>query len=140
MRIKQFVAIAGLVLFEMCACATFAYAQATPQHPAAASVSDTILLTIFLKHDQSKPLGQINKELTEQGFYKAFPPGGTQVQSWYVMMGIGQVVTLRLPASKLREVNRAIENTAWGAFKTEFYATYDFLPVANDAHREALNR
>jgi len=35
--------------------------------------------------------------------------------SWYVMMGIGQVVTLRVPAERLREVNRAIEQTAWGA-------------------------
>jgi len=28
------------------------------------------------------------------------------------MMGIGQVVTLRVPAERLREVNRAIEQTA----------------------------
>jgi hypothetical protein len=26
-------------------------------------------------------------------------------------------------------VNLAIEKKAWGAFKTEFYATYDFKPV-----------
>jgi hypothetical protein len=139
MRIKQFAAITGLVVFEMRSCVRPALAQSASQLPTAAP-SDTILLTIFFKHDQSKPLSQINKELTDQGFYKTFPPAGTQVQSWYVMMGVGQVVTLRLPASKLREVNRAIENTAWGAFKTEFYATYDFLPVASDVHREALNR
>ena len=44
-------------------------------------------------------------------------------------MGIGQVVTLKLPAEKLREVNLAIEQKAWGAFETEFYATYDFQPI-----------
>ncbi len=49
--------------------------------------------------------------------------------SWHVMMGIGQVVTLRVPAEKLRDVNRVIELKAWGAFKTEFYPTYDFKPV-----------
>src|ERR1035438_8183114 len=91
----------------------------------------TFLLTIFLKHDQSKPLGKINDELKEQGFFKAFPPPGVQVVSWYVMMGIGQVVTLRVPAGRLREVNRIVEDTAWGAYRTEFYPTYDvFMLVA----------
>src|SRR5882757_10737447 len=52
----------------------------------------TFLLTIFLKHDQSKTLPKINEQLKEQGFFKAFPPPGVQVVSWYVMMGIGQVV------------------------------------------------
>ena len=90
----------------------------------------TFLLTIFLKHDQSKTLPKINEQLKEQGFFKAFPPPGVQVVSWYVMMGIGQVVTLRVPADKLREVNRAIENTAWGGYRTEFYPTYDYKAVA----------
>ena len=56
-------------------------------------------------------------------------PGGVEVVSWYVMMGIGQVVTLRVPAEKLRDVNRAIELRAWGAFRTDFYATYDYKPI-----------
>jgi hypothetical protein len=63
----------------------------------------TFLLTIFFKHDQSKPLEQINAELRQQGFYKAFPPPGIEVVTWYVMMGIGQVVTLRVPGERLRE-------------------------------------
>ena len=90
----------------------------------------TFLLTIFLKHDQSKTLPKINEQLKEQGFFKAFPPPSVQVVSWYVMMGIGQVVTLRVPADKLRDVNRAIENTAWGGYRTEFYPTYDYKAVA----------
>jgi hypothetical protein len=57
---------------------------------------------------------------------KAFPPEGVEVVSWYVMMGIGLVVTLRLPASRLREVNRILENTAWGSYRTEFCPTYDY--------------
>jgi len=51
------------------------------------------------------------------------------------MMGIGQVVTLRVPAERLREVNLAIENTAWGPFRTEFYATYDYKPVWEAARK-----
>jgi hypothetical protein len=53
------------------------------------------------------------------------------------MMGIGQVVTLRVPPDKLREVNLAVENGAWGAFQTEFYPTYDFRPVWEEQRRNA---
>ena len=93
-----------------------------------AEAADAILLTVFLKHDQSKNLIEIQQLQEEQGFWKAFPPEGTTVVSWYVMMGIGQVVTLEVPASKLREVNVALEKTAWKAFRTEFYPTYDLYP------------
>src|SRR5258706_9006108 len=70
------------------------------------------LLTIFLKHDQSKPLAEINLELEANDYFKKFPPPGIEIVSWYVMMGIGQVVTLRVPPERLREVNRAIEESA----------------------------
>ncbi|MEX3928321.1 hypothetical protein AB4Y36_30405 [Paraburkholderia sp. BR10936] len=107
--------------------ATAPAASATP------AGDGTFLLTIFLKHDESKPLPKINQQLAEQGFYKAFPPPGIEVVSWYVMMGIGQVVTLRVPADRLREVNRAIEETAWGGYHTEFYPTYDYKALAEQA-------
>ena len=68
-------------------------------------------------------------ELRRQGYYKAFPPAGIEVVSWYVMMGIGQVITLRVPADRLREVNVAIEKTAWGGYHTEFYPTYDYKAI-----------
>jgi hypothetical protein len=47
-------------------------------------------------------------------------------------MGIGHVITLRLPPEKLREVNVAFEKGAWGAFRTEFYPTYDYLQIFNE--------
>ena len=97
-----------------------------------AEASDAILLTVFLRHDQSLNLAEIHKLQEEQGFWKAFPPEGTTVVSWYVMMGIGQVVTLEVPASKLRDVNVALEKTAWKAFRTEFYPTYDLYPIIKD--------
>ncbi|HZZ11898.1 MAG TPA: hypothetical protein VFE79_14515 [Paraburkholderia sp.] len=102
-------------------------APATAATPAG---DDTFLLTIFLRHDESRPLPKINDQLRAQGFFKTFPPPGIEVVSWYVMMGIGQVVTLRVPASRLREVNRAIETTAWGGYRTEFYPTYDYKAQA----------
>ena len=96
-----------------------------------------LLLTIFLRHDQSKTLEQIQAHLKQTGFYKSFPPEGIEVVSWTVMMGIGQVVTLRLPASRLREVNRIFETTAWGSYHTEFYLTYDYKATGMAKHDKA---
>ncbi|THD48337.1 MAG: hypothetical protein E8A46_22430 [Bradyrhizobium sp.] len=42
---------------------------------------------------------------------------------------IGQIITLRLPATRLREVNRVLETTAWGSYRTEFYPTYDYKAI-----------
>jgi hypothetical protein len=102
--------------------------------PGTESEKGTILLTIFLRHDQSKPLDEINSQLRRQGYYKTFPPAGIEVVSWYVMMGIGQVITLRVPAERLREVNVAIEKTAWGGYHTEFYPTYDYKAIGEAEH------
>ena len=108
-----------------------------PAENAAPTADNAVMLTIFLKHDQSRPLSELNAQLERQGYYKAFPPAGIEVVSWYVMMGIGQVVTLRLPASRLREVNRIFENTAWGSYRTEFYPTYDYKTIGIAAHDKA---
>jgi hypothetical protein len=111
---------------------------AAPASPQAApdAQKGTFLLTIFLRHDETKTLDEINAHLRQTGYYKKFPPPGVEIVSWYVMMGIGQVVTLRVPAERLREVNRAIEESAWGGFRTEFYPTYDYKPVA-EAERKS---
>ena len=99
---------------------------------------DHILLTIFLKHNQEMTLDEIQEQLERTGFWKNFPPEGIEVVSWYVMMGIGQVVTIQVPPARLREVNVAIEKNAWGAFKTEFFPTYDFAPVWQSFREKAL--
>ena len=95
------------------------------------------MLTVFLRHDQSKTLEEIGKHLETTGFWKKFPPEGAEVVSWYVLMGIGQVVTLSFPPDMLRNVNLAIEQSAWGAFRTDFYPTYDFRPVFEARREEA---
>jgi hypothetical protein len=114
-----------------------AQSTASPAETAAPTSDNAVMLTIFLKHDQSRPLSELNAQLDKQGFYKAFPPAGIEVVSWYIMMGVGQVVTLRLPASRLREVNRILETTAWGSYRTEFYPTYDYKAVGIAAHDKA---
>jgi len=128
-------ALAGVLIFTSSAMAQTATA---PTENAAPTADNAVMITIFLKHDQSRPLSALNAQLEQQGYYKTFPPAGVEVVSWYVMMGIGQVVTLRLPASRLREVNRAIENTAWGSYRTEFYPTYDSKAIAQGLRDKAL--
>lgn len=77
-----------------------------------ADAGDTMMLTIMLKHQKDKNLAEIGAKLEGTEFWENFPPEGCEIVSWYVMMGIGQVVTLRLPAAKLRDVNLAIEQRA----------------------------
>jgi hypothetical protein len=132
------------VLAGALACSSGAAAQTAPAQTAsppaenaAPTADNAVMLTVFLKHDQSRPLSELNAQLQRQGYYKAFPPEGVEVVSWYVMMGVGQVVTLRLPASRLREVNRILENTAWGSYRTEFYPTYDYKAIGIAAHEKA---
>jgi hypothetical protein len=114
-----------------------AVVAAPPAGSAMATADNAVLLTVFLRHDQSRPLSELNAQLAKQGFYKAFPPPGVEVVSWYVAMGIGQVITLRLPASRIREVNRVLEDTAWGAYRTEFYPTYDYKAIGMAEHEKS---
>ena len=99
--------------------------------------TETQMITIFFRHNQSKNLDEIQAHLKDSGFWRDFPPPGIEIVSWVVMMGIGHVVTLRLPPSRLRELNIVVEKKAWKAFTTEFYTTYDFLPHYQQFHEEA---
>jgi hypothetical protein len=128
--------LAGALMLKSAAIAQ----TAPPQDGAAPTADNAVLLTIFFKHDQSRPLNELNAQLEKQGYYKSFPPPGVEVVSWYVMMGIGQVITLRLPASRLREVNRVIEDSAWGPYRTEFYPTYDYKAVGMAQHEKATGK
>ena len=96
---------------------------------------DTMLLTVFLKHDQSMNNVERRELLDAAGFDDLFPPDGVEIVDHYVMMGIGQVIVMRFPPDHLRAVNIAIELGAWGAYQTEFYVTYD-LAAARRAEQQ----
>jgi hypothetical protein len=95
---------------------------------------DTMLLTVFLKHDQSMNNDERAELIKATGFNDMFPPENVEIVDHYVMMGIGQVLVLRFPPDHLRAVNIAIERGAWGAYQTEFYVTYD-LRAAREAQK-----
>jgi hypothetical protein len=101
---------------------------APPLQPSAGD--GTMLLTVFMRHDQSKNLKEINETIAKNGYFDQFPPPGVEIVSWYVVMGIGQILTLKLPPEKLREVNVVLENTVWGPYRTDFYPTYDYKQLA----------
>ncbi len=115
-------------------------APAQQPAPAPTLPADYVLLTVFLRHDQSKTLAEINQQLDQTGFWAKFPPEGIVIESWYVMMGIGQVVTLRVPPARLREVNLSLEQNAWKAFRTEFYPTYDLREAVKGFREQALRK
>ena len=117
--------------------AATATAQPVPPASGAEAAPGTFLLTVFLRHAQSKTVDEINAPLRATGWYDKFPGAGVEIVSWYVMMGVGQVVTLRVPADRLREVNRVIEGAAWGGYRTEFYPTYDYRALWEEAKRNA---
>jgi hypothetical protein len=57
-----------------------------------------------------------------------------------IALGLGHIVTLRVPPARLREVHRAVEHGAWRAFRTEFYATYDAREIARTLRERALKK
>lgn len=99
---------------------------------------DGVLVTVIFKHDQTMPITEILDQARANGFYDSFPSPGATVHGWVLAMGLGQVVTLKVPASEIRALNRAIEFGAWGAFGTEVYVSYDFLEIAERLHEPAF--
>jgi hypothetical protein len=119
-------------------CALMLQVPASAQQPTPTTPADYVLITVILRQDQSRNLEEILKILDESGFWAKFPPEGIVVESWYVAMGMGHVVTLRVPPARLREVNRSVEQNAWKVFRTEFYPTYDFREIARGQREKAL--
>ena len=96
------------------------------------------MLTIFLRHEETLTQGDIENRLRHTGWYQNFPPPDVEIISWYVLLGLGQVVTLRFAAERLRDINVLVEREAWGVFSTEFYPTYDYRAIFADL--QALTR
>jgi hypothetical protein len=100
------------------------------------SPDHALMLTVLLHHDQSKTLEEIMAHLKQTGFYRDFPPEGSQLVSWVVAMSFGFVIHLRVEPDKLRNLNRYMEQKAWGAFRYQVFPSYDFTPIAATLKRE----
>src|SRR5512146_3046164 len=96
-----------------------------------ADASDAhVLVTVLLRHDQSKTLDEIMAHLRRTGFYRDFPPEGSEVVSWVVAMSFGFIIHLRVEPDKVRALNRYMEQKAWGAFRYQVFPSYYFPPIA----------
>ena len=94
------------------------------------SAENKVMLTIILNHDQSMTLDEIMVHLKKTGFYRDFPPEGTELVSWVVAMSFGFIIQVQVQADKLRALNRYIEEKAWGPFRCQIYPSYNFVPIA----------
>ena len=94
------------------------------------ATDNRVLLTVLLHHDQSKPLDEIMAHLKKTGFYRDFPPEGSELVSWVVAMSFGFIIQLRVEPDKVRALNRYMEQKAWGAFRYQVFPAYDFAPIA----------
>ena len=95
-----------------------------------------ILVTVILHHDQSKVLEEIMAHVKKTGFYRDFPPEGSELVSWVVAMSYGFIIHLLVEPDGLRNLNRFMEQKAWGAFRYEVYPSYDFKPIAETLKKE----
>lgn len=102
----------------------------------AKQAGDSILITVILKHQQDKNLKEIQEIQKKNKYWKTFPPKEAKVVSWYAVMGVGQIITLRIAPKDLRTLNLSVANSAWGAFNTEFYPAYDYVPVWQNQLKE----
>jgi hypothetical protein len=93
-------------------------------------MADKVMLTVFLHHDQSKTLDEIMAHAKKTGFYRDWPPEGVEPVSWTVAMSHGFIITVRVDADKVRNLNRYMESKAWGAWRYEVYPSYDFTAIA----------
>lgn len=118
---------------------SFVFINSYGQNASQETAGDSIMITIMLKHFQDKNIKELREIREENGFIENFPPATARVISWYVMMGIGQVVTVKIPAGELRNLNMAVENSVWGAFSTEFYPTYDLYPIIKEEKEKLKN-
>jgi hypothetical protein len=100
---------------------------------------ENVLITVFLRHEQSNNLDAIQTKLKEAEWWGRFPPEGVKIVSWTVAMGFGQIVTLEVPPRLLPVVNVELERSAWGVFSTECYPTYDFVPVRERIRERVRN-
>jgi hypothetical protein len=87
------------------------------------------MLTIILHHDQSKTLDEIIAHLKKTGFFRDFPPEGTELVFGVDVMSYGLIIQVRVEVDKLRTLNRYIAQRAYGVYRCEVYPSYDFVPI-----------
>jgi len=121
---RSYCGAAFLLLYDL-VCSAAAIAQTDSEPDITIGDNEHVLVTVFLKHNQSINSVGRRELLNESGFFDKFSPGGVEIVGHYVLMGLGQLMILKLPPNLLRQVHVVIGQTAWASYETEFYPTYD---------------
>ncbi len=100
------------------------------------SAEQSVQMTVFLRHDQSKTLEEIFEHTKKTGFYRDFPPEGVELLSWVTVMSFGFVMHLRVRTDAVRNLNRFFEMKAWGAFRYEVHPSYNFEAIAESIKKD----
>ncbi|QDG49590.1 hypothetical protein FIV42_02190 [Persicimonas caeni] len=116
-----------LVCLVVSAVATLAGAPAQTQEH-----NPSTFVTLVLHQKKAESLVAFKEQLKENGFQEAFPPEGVEIVSWTGSLGLGHVITLRLPTYKIPEVREVIEDRQWGDIEPKLYSSYDFEPFWKD--------
>ncbi len=90
------------------------------------------LLTLVLHQTKDQSVEEFQQQLRDNHFQQAFPPDGVEIVSWTGVVGMGYVITMRLPNYKVPEVRHAINARKWGDITPKLYSAYDFEPFWHD--------
>ena len=119
---------------------TFAAESQPPTStPGAQTPADYILLTVVLRHDQSRTFEEIGKHLDSKQFWKQFPPPGIEIESWYVMMGLGHVITLRVPPARLGRLTSQSRRPPGARFGLTFTQPTTIVKLHASGEKRLLN-
>ena len=95
------------------------------------------LLTLVLHQDKEQSVAQFKTQLENNGFQETFPPAGVEIVSWTGVLGLGHVITLRLPTYLVPDVRQAVDACEWGKIEPKLYSSYDFEPFWHDLGGQA---
>lgn len=91
--------------------------------------SNAVLLTVLVDYRANSRRTGRNQWLDRSGFYKYFPPEDVDVVAVRELLGLGTMYTLRVPPSKMANVQSAVDVLAAEAVDVEVYPSYNFLPT-----------
>ena len=82
--------------------------------------------TLYLRADQPRAMAELNRQLRSPGASGDVLAPGVEVISWYVLMGIGQIVTLRLKRPSPHGLMPLSEANRGPLFRTDACEAFDF--------------
>jgi hypothetical protein len=87
------------------------------------------LLTLIIHEELSKEKALIPM-LSKDKLRSKFERYGAEIISWRVALGLGEIITVRVPAGELRTVHRDVAALQSGSLQIGYYPTYESYSTA----------